>query len=176
MTRTILCIGDSITYGWPDGPLVGFPRLIGAVGLGYPGATTELILSMLEGEMERVRPDMVLLQGGLNDLDMGYAPGHVLENMARGIGMVRERGAEPVVLSLTPVAAAMDPDEAVKQTNDTLREMCGLKGAGFIDVHAPLADPEGWLRKEFRSDMVHPNPEGQRAIASAIRNWLADRE
>ena len=75
---TILCVGDSHTYGAPLPEPQSYPfqlerslrstyqRDIQVVNLGVPGMNTPMVANRLEGQIARLHPDLVIAWAGAN--------------------------------------------------------------------------------------------------------------
>ena len=77
---TILCVGDSHTYGAPLPEEESYPaqlevalnerypsRNFRVVNLGFPGVNSTFIAGRLEGQILQIRPELVLVSSGLNN-------------------------------------------------------------------------------------------------------------
>ena len=99
---TVLCFGDSLTYGTGAESGNSYPdelgRLIGrtVVNVGIPGETSGEALARLPGELDRTQPKLLILCSGANDilrhLDLNQAAANLREmvklTQRRGIGVV----------------------------------------------------------------------------------------
>lgn len=76
--RTILCVGDSHTFGLHVPPHLSYPALlqreldpasrqIGVVNYGVPGRNSAALRRQLPGYLDSLRPDLVLVLVGFND-------------------------------------------------------------------------------------------------------------
>ena len=103
MTGRILCLGDSLTYGF------GLPRGLvwtalcaaqtGAelLGRGVNGNTTGGMLAVLPDLLVREHPDAVLLMGGTNDIAYGGDLAGARANMGAMAHLIIARGGLPLI-------------------------------------------------------------------------------
>ena len=165
---TVLCFGDSITFGTGAEPGKSYPdelaRLINrnVINSGIPGETSGEGLERLSGELVRCQPKLLILCSGANDilrrLDLGQAAANVREmvKLAKGQGI-------DVVLIAVP------------------RWELGLTPAPFYrDIGKEFGIPveEKILKKvlerpDLKADPVHPNAAGYRKIAEAVAALIA---
>jgi hypothetical protein len=77
--------------------------------------------------------------------------------------------ARITLLSVFPLSgprAQYNPD--VQWLNRRIQQIAADQGLGWIDLHPLLADPAGFLRKEFTGDGVHLNVDGYLAVLEGI--------
>lgn len=103
MTGRILCLGDSLTYGF------GLPRGLvwtalcaaqtGAelLGRGVNGSTTGGMLAVLPDLLVREHPDAVLLMGGTNDIAYGGDLAGARSNMGAMAHLILAGGGLPLI-------------------------------------------------------------------------------
>jgi hypothetical protein len=78
---TILCVGDSHTYGAPLPDEESYPSQLQAlldkrypewefnvVNLGFPGVNSAFVASRLESQIKQIRPHLVMVSGGSNNI------------------------------------------------------------------------------------------------------------
>ena len=105
---TIVALGDSLTEGFGVAPRDAYPyRLQGLlqaegvacriVNAGISGDTCRGVLARL-GEVERWRPDMVILEIGINDVLMGVMTERIRANIDAIVERLQDGGI-PVVLA-----------------------------------------------------------------------------
>jgi len=165
----ILAFGDSLTFGTGAQASESYPaqleRLIGrsVVRSGVPGETTAEGLVRLPDELDRVRPDLLLLCLGGNDLVRRRDPAQIEANLARMIDLARERHV-PVVLVGVPTLSLVTRLRGA-ELYERLAERYGvpLENEVFAIV---LSD------RTLLSDRVHPNARGYAQIAQALADLL----
>lgn len=175
---TIVALGDSTT-AWRDTVervwAARLPELLAERGVpawvvnaGVPGDTSRGALARLERDVLVHRPDLVVVQFGLNDATGGprVPAGEFAENLARLAAAIRDRGALPVLMTPNPGGdAELGPWLAV------VRELAARAELPLVDVHALLAaepDPATW-----RLDDWHPDDTGHARIAAALADAIA---
>lgn len=193
MTRTVLGLGDSISYGMGDvgenwiGPSwVGrLAHVIDAhrvVNLATPGQrAVDLGRVQLTGALQ-VGADVALLSIGGNDLlRTSFSPASVHSAVSGATQSLTAQGTRVVVLGLPdpPTHARMPRwlrraiTERAQWTNHALgTALNGATDSGmalFIDI---AADPASRDRSYWHIDCMHPSPSGHEYLADQVRAWL----
>ena len=90
-SQTIICFGDSLTYGTGAGKGMDYPsqlsKLIGkpVLNAGVPGDTTARALIRLDRDVLSKNPDLVLITLGGNDLKNGVSKDVAFSNLRPSI-------------------------------------------------------------------------------------------
>ena len=174
----VVFLGDSITAGWdltksfPGKPYVNR-------GIGWQN--TAQMLLRFRPDVIRLRPKVVVILGGTNDISGAYGPMSLedieanYESMAE---LARANGIQVVFASVLPVhnytrasldMYAMRPPEKIRALNAWLREYCRSNGHVYLDYFSSLVDENGLMKKDFAEDGVHPT-----ASAYAVMVPLAE--
>jgi lysophospholipase L1-like esterase len=185
----VLTIGDSITYGWPEGPGHGYQehlsRLLAWAGVpnvvvnkSVPGATTADIMPWAAGEVGLNAPDITVLCIGLNDavkLPSGF------ESRYRQL-LAQIAAAGPAGMVTAPCflqSAPAFPAAAVQAVNDAIFRSIFDAVNGQAVLKPGLVGPVNLGRLPtgyLRSDGVHPTADGYRAYAyevfEVVGPWL----
>ena len=175
----ILCLGDSLTYGYgvprEDTWCALASRLCGHEFLnrGVNGATTG---EMLEQPIARDAKGLIVM-GGLNDLFMGMNPSIPLVNILALCERGRDAGLR--VAAGIPMQISPDVEEAwcdgpvdvdwvrsaYASFTDTLVAECEKRGIACIDFR-PLIGPA-----ELSFDGIHLNKRGHARMAEAVAEF-----
>lgn len=178
----LVCMGDSLTYGY------GVPRLqiwtalagerlgLEVVNAGVNGDTTAGMLSRMERDVFSRAPSHVLLMGGGNDV---FAAGTGLtartglwamvhQAMAKGIAPLLGLPPRLVPDEVPPQWAAVIGDvagaaSALEELNGWLRAAAGGFGIRTVDFSGCLDGAPG-----LRLDGIHPSAAGHRRMAEAL--------
>jgi lysophospholipase L1-like esterase len=163
----VLAFGDSITYGTGARPEESYPevlaQLIGrrVAGAGVPGEFTANGLQRLPEVLDEVKPKILLLCLGGNDMLRKVEPVAIEANLRTMVRIARDRGIA-VVLIAVPKPALFGGNAAFYQTiareNDLPLESKVLKDILFDN--------------EFKADPIHPNAKGYRRLAEAVAALL----
>ena len=163
----VLAFGDSITYGTGARPEESYPevlaQLIGrrVVGAGVPGEVTANGLQRLPEVLDEVKPKILLLCLGGNDMLRKVEPVAIEANLRTMVRIARDRGIA-VVLIAVPKPALFGGNAAFYQTiareNDLPLESKILKDILFDN--------------EFKADPIHPNAKGYQRLAEAVAALL----
>lgn len=165
---TVLAFGDSLTRGTGAPLQQSYParlaRLIGrpVVNAGVPGETSAEGARRLPSVLEEVRPALVLLCHGGNDILRGMDLSAARRNLEAMVGMARATGAQVVLIG-------------VPRRSLLLRNTAGFYGEVAESMDIPLEDEalEDILGDDrLKSDAVHPNAEGYRRLAQAVAELL----
>ena len=166
-SEVILAFGDSITYGTGARPEESYPEVLAqlierrVVGAGIPGEVTANGVQRLPEVLDEVKPKILLLCMGGNDMLRKVEPVAIESNLRTMVRMARDRGIA-VVLIAVPKPALFGGNAAFYQTIARENNL-PLEGDILKDV---LFD------NEFKADPIHPNAKGYRRMAEAIAELL----
>lgn len=158
--ETIICFGDSLTYGTGSEKGMDYPsqlsRLIGieVFNAGVPGDTTATALNRID-EIIGMNPRIVLITLGGNDLKNRVRKEMVFKNLEKLITIIQNNGAL-VILGGIDVP---------------------FWGRGFNKVYVELSEKTGsvLIQNVFKdilgeprlmSDTIHPNSQGYTIMAN----------
>ncbi|MGH8769511.1 MAG: arylesterase [Burkholderiales bacterium] len=163
----VLAFGDSITYGTGARPEESYPEVLGqlisrrVVGAGVPGEITANGLQRLPEVLDEVKPRILLLCLGGNDMLRKVEPVAIESNLRTMVRMARDRGIA-VVLIAVPKPGLFGGNAAFYQTIARENDL-PLEGDVLKDI---LFD------NQFKADPIHPNAKGYRRMADAIAGLL----
>jgi len=180
-----VALGDSLTAG--QGARQGYVERLyerlarehpGAVlhNLGSSGATTADVLRRQLPRVAKLRPTLVTLAIGTNDLTEGTSADQLLSNLQIIVAALRATGAAVVVTNLPAVglAPAVPPhyraqiDGLVRSGNAALAALCRENQAALFDLYA-LSKTEIPRHPEYFSwDGYHPSDDGYERWAQAM--------
>lgn len=181
----VVFIGDSILSNWP---LLQSPNEFSSMQIvnhGIPGDTTTNMLARFPRDVIQLRPRVVVILGGLNDLTK--TPLSVIEQNLSVMTHNAQQHKIQVVLATLPPAHKPSGSAAAPATvgqddilafNSWLKSLAEQDHFAVADFYSTLADDHGLYQTGLTYDGVHPTAEGyqrmepllRRAIQSAISN------
>jgi lysophospholipase L1-like esterase len=189
----VVLIGDSITSKWQG--LTQTKQLSGLqiINRGIPGDFTSHMLSRFNHDVVQLRPRVVVILGGTNDIVQIPLPS-IEQNLASLAETAEQHGIRVVLATLAPTGE-YDPDQPcsaeisghngvmsgrdeIQTLNNWIRNFANQKHYTLVDYHSALADDRGYYLKGLTTDGVHPSVQGyermepllRKAIQSAIRD------
>jgi acyl-CoA thioesterase I len=162
----VVFIGDSITEGWKN----GIPGLDpnDTINRGYSGQTTPQMLVRFRADVINLKPQIVHLMAGTNDLAGNTGPTSlekIKNNIRTMCELAQMHGIRVVIGSVLPAKVfswrpGMKPAEDIKALNLWLKTYAQNSGFVYVDYHSAMTDAEGGLPFEYAKDGVHPTPLG----------------
>lgn len=185
----VVCLGDSITYGYPYGPEVSWVGLcaeavaLKMVNKGINGNTTGEMRMRFKTDVAPLSPAYVIILGGTNDAWVGVTLEEVQENIRAMVDGAFEMGICPVLGLPAPInefqLGGFPPDDVEGFTGDLdsfrnwMREFAYEQLLPALDFYTPLLDPEtGRVNPAYFVDEGHPNKTGYRVLAGAAEQVL----
>lgn len=161
-------LGDSLCLWLPPEHLSG-DRLW--LNQSISGEMTSHMLQRLE-YLAPVRPDVIYVMGGINDLKHQVSPDVVAANLAQIVQTLRaqQTQADIIVLSILPTRSSVIPGSVVQQANQQIAAAVQQQGATFVDLQPAFADGTGLLRADLTTDGIHLNAEGYGVLATYLAN------
>jgi lysophospholipase L1-like esterase len=180
----VVFMGNSITEGWAthfDSLFPGKPY----VGRGISGQTTPQMLVRFRQDVIALRPAVVVILGGTNDIAGNTGPSTlemIEDNLASMTELAKANGIRVVLASVLPAAdypwkRGLEPGPKIVALNAWIKQYAERAGAVYLDLHTPMANEQHGMKSELSGDGVHPNIAGfrlmspltERAIAEALR-------
>lgn len=179
--RRVVFIGNSITEGWAryfDAHFPGRPY----VGRGIGGQTTPQILLRFRQDVIALRPTVVVILAGVNDIAGNTGPSSVpmiADNLASMAELARANGIRVVLSSVLPAAdfpwrPELRPAPTIVALNAWIARYAAEHGAVYLDYHSAMADARGGLPRELSADGVHPTESGYRVMAPLAERAIAE--
>jgi len=112
----ILCVGDSVTFGWGVTYEESWPVRLGTelgrdvVNAGWPAAEMDELVAWIRAHARELDPDVVLLCKGLTDEEMESGARGQLADLAAELDPVRLGYIEPPVSTFHPGSAGEEDD------------------------------------------------------------------
>ncbi len=167
----IVLLGDSITFHWkPD--YRPAPLSLNVIDRGIVGQNSDQMLMRFEDDVVALRPAVVVLAGGANDLRIyagapAEARAAVIQRIARNITAMADiadaRRIKVAVAAITPCRGceALNRDPAtLVAANDWLHRFAAERHYPFIDYYAALTGKDAGLTAVLGQDGLHPTPQG----------------
>ncbi len=159
-SQTIICFGDSLTYGTGAGKEMDYPSQLSTmidkpvINAGVSGDTTTRALQRLERDVLSKFPDLVLITLGGNDLKNGVDRDVAFGNLKTIVESIQDTGARVIVGGLSfPIRD--------RGFGRAYRELADETGAALIPNIF-----EGIMgNRKLMSDPIHPNDAGYKKIA-----------
>lgn len=174
----IVFLGDSITQGWlktQEWNTFFKPR--GAFNMGIGGDRTSQLLWRIEhGELDHVRPKVVVLMIGTNNMWADYekyGAQAVAEGTQRVVTAIQHKlpGAKILLPDVPPMLK--DPEQSVRgrirAVNEATDHLADGKTVMRVPVGSLLLEDSGEIDPSIMSDFVHPTAIGYTKIAKILQ-------
>lgn len=191
----ILAFGDSLTFGTGAAPEVSYPavleRLVGrrVVNEGVPAEISGEGLERLPEVLKRVKPSLLILCHGANDLLRFFDIGQTAGNLRAMIRLAQEKGTAVALVAVPLLGITLSPEpfyvEIATEKGAAVR--IAMPSPGITLLPAPLyreiaAEMKIPIEEEtltmvlsdgsLKSDYIHPNAAGYRKLAESIAALL----
>jgi len=166
-TDVVLAFGDSLTFGTGAGPDEAYPTVLAGligrpvVGAGVPGETTADGLQRLPVALDEVRPKLLLLCMGGNDMLRKMDAAGTEANLRAMVQMAKARGIDVVLIGVPTPELFGGPPEFYDRIAKEFALPLDKKSLNDI-----LFD------RSLKSDPIHPNAAGYRRFAQTLADLL----
>ena len=184
----VVMYGDSRISQWDPLPSLDNTTFIDA---GIAGETTTEMRRRIAHDVLRHKPDVILIQSGMNDLTASITKGipdpqamlvEMKTNLEYLTRVFKESGATVV---LTPVLPGKplnlqrkmfwhnELDNRVSETNDFLARLATQQGVEWLDLSRALYDDDNKLRVDWYIDALHVQKPAYEALNTLVEQHLA---
>lgn len=193
----IVCLGDSTTAGTPlfQSPLEAPPDGAGdersqfsywlrqahpewiVTNCGVNGERSDEIAQRFDRDVRVPLPRVVVIIAGVNDVYQGRPAAHVTRQLQEMYARAGACGIAVVAGSIVPYnTATADQNARMHAINDWIRRYAADNPGSvwFADTRLAAADPGNIDRLSGSPDDLHPDIDGYRRMAAAIRPAIED--
>jgi len=165
---SIICFGDSITFGYGANPGEDYPTGLGkmvkpqVINAGVDGDTSFAALERLEQDVLSKNPRLVIVEFCGNDFLKKIPKETTVNNLSEIIDRIQAQG---IMVALMDISAGL----FFKEYRAAFKKLADKKQAIFIPVvlNKIITNPA------MKSDFFHPNARGYKIIASRVYNAIA---
>jgi len=177
---SIICFGDSITFGYGS-TTGGYPPKLSQllqehgkpaqlVNMGIPGERSPEGATRLTEILKASHADIMLIMEGTNDVRKGLSLGTTQRSLDAIIKQAKEAGIVPILATLTPSNQGRSPILIPDRWNPMIKSLA-------TENKVLLSDHYEKILKDWTSstaDGIHPNDDGYTHIARIWYDTIAD--
>lgn len=166
----ILAFGDSLTFGTGATSDESYPAVLSSligrhvVNSGIPGELSAEGLQRLPAVLDSVKPKLLILCHGGNDLLRKRDKRELKSNLAAMTKAARERGIDVLLLGVP------EPTLLMRRTSGVYLELAEELGLPIEAETLARIESDDALK----SDAVHPNAQGYQILARAVAEVLRE--
>jgi lysophospholipase L1-like esterase len=173
----VVFLGDQITENWqPFFP--GKPYF----NRGIAGQTTPQMLVRFRQDVINLKPRVVIIQAGTNDLASVTGPsteGTMADNFMSMVELAKANGIRVVLASVTPVCdcvrkqTGLRPQGKISSLNGWIKRYAASTGSVYLNYYSSLADGRDF-KKDLTIDGLLPNEAGYRVMAPLAEQAISE--
>jgi lysophospholipase L1-like esterase len=188
----VVFMGDSITDMWVQTQFGGFFPGKPYIDRGISGQTTPQMLIRFRPDVIELKPKVVVVLAGTNDIAGNTGPMSIEEieaNLASMAELARAHKIKVVLASILPVydgghnqagkeivMTDRRPPEKILALNAWIKKYATENKLVYLDYFSAMVDEKGFLKRDLSEDGLHPNkagyevmtPPAEKAIGSAL--------
>jgi len=170
--QRVVFLGDQITELWGQGVAKFFPGKP-YLNRGIAGQTTPQMLVRFRQDVIALKPRVVVILGGTNDLTGVLGPGTegtIGDHITSMTELAKANGIRVVLASVTPVCDCVKDQTSVRPQgkiiglNGWIRDYAAKSGAVYLNYYAALAEGRNF-RPELTRDGLLPSDAGYDVMA-----------
>jgi lysophospholipase L1-like esterase len=170
----VVFLGDSITDGWRLNEY--FPDR-DVINRGISGQITGQMLGRMESDVIKLKPAVMLVLGGTNDIARGVPVSAIEDNLTAIADLADFHQIKLILASVLPVSdyhkdvnpnyemTRVRPPATIRALNDWIKSFCARRDFTYLDYYSQMVDADGYLKSDIADDGLHPNSLGYRIMA-----------
>ncbi|MEQ9166697.1 MAG: SGNH/GDSL hydrolase family protein, partial [Fulvivirga sp.] len=167
----VVFMGNSITEGWKSFRPEFFENK-SFVNRGIGGQTTPQMLVRFRQDVIGLKPKIVIILAGVNDIAGNTGPSTLEMIMDNIISMAELAKANDIKVILSSVLPAFDfswrpglePSTKIIALNKMIKEYADENEIVYLDYFSAMVDERNGLKDGYTYDGVHPNEAGYKAM------------
>lgn len=175
----VVFMGNSITEGWirldPDF-FAGKPY----INRGISGQTTPQMLVRFRPDVINLKPEVVVILAGTNDIAGNTGPSTlemIMDNLISMAELAKLNHIKVVLCSVLPAfdypwKPGMEPAMKIVRLNEMIKKYADDNGIVYLDLFSPMADERKGMKKEYSNDGVHPTLAGYKVMDPLVEKAI----
>ena len=178
--KRVVFMGDSITEEWSR-LYPNYFKERSYINRGIGGQTTPQMLIRFKQDVVDLRPALVVILAGTNDIAGNTGPANVkmiTDNIFSMATIATAHEIQVVLSSVLPVyiyewsPEIIDPPSTIDAVNERLKKHAASNGLEYLDYFSEMVDDRKGLKKEYTPDGVHPNEKGYELMSTIAEKKL----
>ena len=174
-----MTLGDSLEVvpqvsTWPSNLAARNKQLTLLHNAGISGNTTAQMLARFNRDVAAYHPEMLLLQGGSNDVDRGVPQATIISHLKSIVHAAQARGIYVILITIPPEGSSTYA-RTINSVNSAIVGLARSERAWSIDIHKVLSTARGTFQAKYTADGIHFSVLGARTVAATIDDGLRDQ-
>lgn len=180
----VVFMGNSITERWnkTDSSFFFNNKF---VCRGISGQTSYEMLARFQADVINLRPFVVVISAGTNDIAQNYGIiplENIMQNIISMCELARLHRIKPILTSVLPAfkfngwRKELSPAQDIIKLNNLIKTYAEQSDIPYVDYYSALVDERNGLPEKYSKDGVHPTMEGytimEPLILRAIRTYI----
>lgn len=185
-SRRVVMMGNSITDYWLNHEVNNHKEFFtdnGALCRGVSGQKTPAMVERFTNDVVNLHPLVVVIAGGVNDINSGTTPEEVFANTKKMVEMAVKAGIRPILATINPSGWGKDTVDKYRKYNSLIKAYCEENGYAFCNYFDALkmSDTEyNEMKVQYRgrannSDHLHPSKAGYLVMESILIPLIEDQ-
>lgn len=177
--QRVVFMGNSITEGWINQRpefFKGRPYINRGIG----GQTTPQMLIRFRADVVALRPKVVVLLCGINDIAGNTGPSTlemIEDNIASMTEIALANNIKVVLSSVLPAydfpwRPNMEPAPKVMALNKWIKAYAAQKKVVYLDYFSAMVDERNGMKSIYHTDEVHPNKAGYAVMEPLVEQAI----
>lgn len=164
-------IGDSITEFYPVDEF--FKGIEGEVyNRGISGDTSNRMKLRIASTALSINPRNLIINIGINDLNCGFLPQSIADNIEECITLALANNAEVNLILVSVYPFTKELKDKIQATNTLIQALATEYGVTYVNVFDDLADSDGAMPLVYAYDNLHPSMAGYEIITNKIKPFI----
>lgn len=167
----VVFMGNSITEGWINhdpGFFSGKPY----INRGISGQTTPQMLVRFRPDVINLKPEVVVILAGTNDIAGNTGPSTlemIMDNLISMTELAKVNHIKVILCSVLPAfdypwKPGLEPAEKIVSLNKMIRAYADTHGVEYLDFFSSMADERNGMKAAYTQDGVHPTLAGYKVM------------
>ena len=174
----VVFMGNSITEGWT----ASFFENSSYINRGIGGQTTPQMLLRFRQDVIDLKPKVVLILAGTNDIAGNTGPmtlEEIRDNILSMVELAETNGICPIICSVLPAydypwRPGLKPNIKIPKLNSMLKTIAEKKGVPYLDYFSRMTDDRNGLPSKFTTDEVHLTKEGYSILSEMAEKAIKE--